>query len=163
MRALLVAYATPVAAAADATAGTEPAEAAARAERVAATCAKVTELVDLWSQEGPFARVVPALRVGGIASVVKHTLARFMNPLMSRVHLRIIKKADGMGEHYYVVDNRSTNGSFLNGKKLLPDEVQNATVIAAGIVSRCRLVDEAQAFVKFLGSAEAAPRLRSVA
>ena len=43
----------------------------------------------------------------------------------------------------------------------LPDEVQNATVIAAGITSRCRLVDEAQAFVKFLCSAEAAPLLRT--
>jgi molybdate transport system substrate-binding protein len=43
----------------------------------------------------------------------------------------------------------------------LPDEVQNATVIAAGIASRSRKIDEARAFVRFLGSAEAAPLLRS--
>lgn len=43
----------------------------------------------------------------------------------------------------------------------LPDEVQNATVIAAGITNRCRRAEEAQSFVRFLGSAEAAPLLRS--
>ncbi len=43
----------------------------------------------------------------------------------------------------------------------LPDEVQNATVIAAGITSRSRRADEAEAFVSFFGSVEAAPLLRS--
>ncbi len=43
----------------------------------------------------------------------------------------------------------------------LPDEVQNATVIAAGITSRSRRADEAEAFVSFFGSVEAAHLLRT--
>ncbi|MEQ1614773.1 MAG: substrate-binding domain-containing protein [Hyphomicrobiaceae bacterium] len=43
----------------------------------------------------------------------------------------------------------------------LPDEVQSPTVIAAGITSRSRRADEAEAFVSFFGSVEAAPLLRS--
>jgi ferredoxin-NADP reductase/ferredoxin len=44
------------------------------------------------------------------------------DPLMSRVHLRILRRNEAGTEHFYVVDNRSTNGTFHNGKKLLPDQ-----------------------------------------
>ena len=81
-------------------------------------------------------QVLKTVPLGAEVTVGRHQTAMIQleDPLMSRVHLRIIKKADGMGEHYYVVDNRSTNGSFLNGKKLLPDVPE---VLDGNSVVRC--------------------------
>ncbi len=52
-----------------------------RAAQLARTRARVEELVDLWSQHGPFARHAPAARLGALAALVKHTAARFLNPV----------------------------------------------------------------------------------
>ena len=81
-------------------------------------------------------QVLKTVPLGAEVTVGRHQTAMIQleDPLMSRVHLRIIKKSDGMGEHYYVVDNRSTNGSFLNGKKLLPDVPE---LLDANSVVRC--------------------------
>src|SRR5690349_17949177 len=67
--------------------------------------------------------------LGAEVTIGRHQSATLQleDPLMSRVHLRILKKSDGSGERYYVVDNRSTNGTFHNGRKLQPDTPEELT------------------------------------
>src|SRR5687768_1956464 len=72
--------------------------------------------------------------LGSELTVGRHQTATLQleDPLMSRVHLRILKKSDGAVDHYYVVDNRSTNGTFHNGRKLTPDtpeELSSSSVV----------------------------------
>lgn len=50
-------------------------------------------------------------------------MVQLEDPQMSRVHLRILKNQ----ERYFVVDNRSTNGTLHNGKRLAPDAPEELT------------------------------------
>lgn len=68
-------------------------------------------------------QVVKTLPLGAEITIGRHQSATLQleDPQMSRVHLRIVKKSEGAHDHFYVLDNRSTNGTWLDGKKLSPE------------------------------------------
>lgn len=47
---------------------------------------------------------------------------------MSRFHAKIIKKIDG----YYIEDNESLNGTYVNGKKIIKRKLENNDIILIG-------------------------------
>src|SRR6202008_2678687 len=56
------------------------------------------------------------------------------DPLMSRIHLKILKQSEGGTDRYFVVDNGSLNGTFHNNKKLAGHAAEELT---AQSVVRC--------------------------
>ncbi|HUR29070.1 MAG TPA: FAD-binding oxidoreductase [Planctomycetota bacterium] len=71
--------------------------------------------------------------LGAELTIGRHQTAtvQLEDPLMSRVHLRIVRKTDGGGDRYYVED-RSTNGTFHNGRKMVretPEQLTSSSVV----------------------------------
>ena len=99
--------------------------------RQGARAARACEVMWVLASDDPASEVVTfQLPVGAVKTIGRSTGAEFIveAPLVSRLHCQLTARADGV----HVKDLDSTNGTFVNGKRVTTAEMSEGDRLSVG-------------------------------